>query len=724
VVPEGGKTTVTFELFEDDAQTGRTLRADESPLPAGTDTVSVQAAASALRPGTAYSYRIVATNATAQAASDDELFSTPVGVPTFTPSALAFDTEQVGRTSAARTLAFQNLGAEPLSISMVEIGASDVFTIGTDTGEPVLEPGETRTFTIAFSPRDETETTTSLRVTTTEGVFTAPLSGTGADVAVEALPDVRVGSPVTIRIDVPEGFAPQTRELCYRVGGAPAFTCAPMADEPSTGFGNRLRGEIPAGVTTVRGVEYFVRLVERRPDSTERVFTVPREGPETRLAQVPVRFDALPAEGPFAPETYRMISVPVTVDSATVDGVLADDFGPYDDRSWRLVAWNPLTDRYEELTDGTTPLRSGRSYWLISRTGTGFDVGAGTSTSLEAPFALTLSPGWHQISSPFAFPVAWRSVEGTTGVDGPYAYDGEGFRAADTLPAWDGVFVLNTGTDPVTITIPPIDAASAPLAAQTRASRTSQPPPFTVRIEAALPDGRRDARNAIGLRPGAAPGIDGFDVSEPPPVGPHVRLSVLEGSRRLAQSVKPSGTDGQVWTLELTTSETRANAVPVTLMLRPSAAPAANGFSMYLLDAETRALVPILGSRAEVTLEKGDAPRRLRLIVGTEAFARAESGGAPLVPARTALLPSYPNPMGPQATLPYTLAEPGSVRIVIYDLLGRSVRRLVAAEQAAGTYLPTWDGRNDFGQPVASGLYFCRMVAGSHVQTHKLVVIR
>ncbi len=185
-----------------------------------------------------------------------------------------------------------------------------------------------------------------------------------------------------------------------------------MEDDASS-ENDRLRGLIPAAAATARGLEYYVRLVERRVDDSDRVLSFPNGPPGTTPAQVRVRFDTLPAEGTFAPKQYRMISVPAALDSATVDDVLADDLGPYDNRQWRLLTWNADTEQYDELVDGERLLTPGRSYWLISRIGTGFDVGAGRSTDLQTPFSLTLAPGWHQISSPFAFPVAWSRVDGS-----------------------------------------------------------------------------------------------------------------------------------------------------------------------------------------------------------------------------------------------------------------------------------------------------------------------
>ena len=72
----------------------------------------------------------------------------------------------------------------------------------------------------------------------------------------------------------------------------------------------------------------------------------------------------------------------------------------------------------------------------------------------------------------------------------------------------------------------------------------------------------------------------------------------------------------------------------------------------------------------------------------------------------------------------FALAESGPVQIGIYDLTGRSVRNLTSNGYAAGLHEVEWDGRNDTGAGVASGVYFYKLVAGSFQDVRKLVVTK
>ena len=98
-----------------------------------------------------------------------------------------------------------------------------------------------------------------------------------------------------------------------------------------------------------------------------------------------------------------------------------------------------------------------------------------------------------------------------------------------------------------------------------------------------------------------------------------------------------------------------------------------------------------------------------------------------LRPVQTALLPNYPNPFNPETWMPYQLAEDAEVTFTIYDARGRQVRQLDLGHRPVGIYQARtraayWDGRNEIGEPVASGLYFYTLSAGKFAATRKMFV--
>ncbi|MGD8414490.1 MAG: Ig-like domain-containing protein, partial [Candidatus Latescibacterota bacterium] len=88
------------------------------------------------------------------------------------------------------------------------------------------------------------------------------------------------------------------------------------------------------------------------------------------------------------------------------------------------------------------------------------------------------------------------------------------------------------------------------------------------------------------------------------------------------------------------------------------------------------------------------------------------------------LAQNTPNPFNPTTAIRYSIAEAVHVRLMIYDVAGRRVRTLVDGNQRADMYKVVWDGTNDLGQPVATGVYFYRITAGKFVRTKKMLLLK
>jgi len=111
-------------------------------------------------------------------------------------------------------------------------------------------------------------------------------------------------------------------------------------------------------------------------------------------------------------------------------------------------------------------------------------------------------------------------------------------------------------------------------------------------------------------------------------------------------------------------------------------------------------------------------------IVTYETISTGVAGAAPSA-ERIVLHRNVPNPFNPTTTIRFEVPAPGrTVSLKIYDLTGREVRGLVDGEKVAGARSVVWDGRNDEGRAVTSGVYFYRLDAGKDVFSHKLVLIR
>lgn len=99
------------------------------------------------------------------------------------------------------------------------------------------------------------------------------------------------------------------------------------------------------------------------------------------------------------------------------------------------------------------------------------------------------------------------------------------------------------------------------------------------------------------------------------------------------------------------------------------------------------------------------------------------------VPQQTLLLNNYPNPFNPETWIPYRLAEAADVTLTIYDATGSVVRRIHVGHRTPAAYTSKgkaiyWDGRNDFGERVSSGVYFYQLKASDYQATKKMVIVK
>ena len=102
---------------------------------------------------------------------------------------------------------------------------------------------------------------------------------------------------------------------------------------------------------------------------------------------------------------------------------------------------------------------------------------------------------------------------------------------------------------------------------------------------------------------------------------------------------------------------------------------------------------------------------------------------AALTPPEMALLLNFPNPFNPETWIPYQLAEDTNVTLTIYGTTGALVRRLDLGHQLAGYYTNRgkaayWDGRNEGGELVASGIYFYQLATPSYRHLRRMVILK
>ena len=650
------------------------------------------------------------------------------GILTTDRESIAFPVVALGQTSEI-SLTMTNVGAADLQIDRVEVSGTDApaFTVISGGEAGTLAPGAARTLTVRFEPANPGGHHANLSVFDTAGLETIiPLTGSGTisfpDPVVE-IPDE--GEDVVIEVVTPESIALTETVLFYRRGGETEYQQLDMVAGASS-----VVGTIPGAYITLRGIDYYVRM----SNGTD-VFTYPTENYVESPAHLQVRVPPFTMPLEFQPERHAMISMPVELDDASSGAVLEDDYGDYDERTWRLHRWDASAASYAEY-DGREPLEPGAAYWLVTRNGTPFDIENGLSVNTSTPQILTLLPGWNQIGTPFPFAVPWPDAI-TTAVPGdidfleaPVWYDGGDYaHNRSVLEPWTGYFVFNRKPAPIEMLVAPVEAeplfaAKSSGAIQAADGREAE---YSLRLSVSLPAlGYKDADNRVGFREGALRGEDLWDRTEAPGFRDFVTLRVNEGDTLLAHSFRPMTDRGAMWEVEVVANINadlfRARQEAVVSLTPEGVLP--ESFDVYVLDLDAGQTLPVDEGSFTVELSSAEPTRRLRLIVGTAVFADAHRDDIPLKPVSYDLAQGYPNPFGDHTTIGYQVGKRQSVRIDVYDLLGRHVTTLVDAEKAAGAHEVVWDGRDAAGRQTASGVYVYRMRTEEFEATQKVVLLR
>jgi len=95
-----------------------------------------------------------------------------------------------------------------------------------------------------------------------------------------------------------------------------------------------------------------------------------------------------------------------------------------------------------------------------------------------------------------------------------------------------------------------------------------------------------------------------------------------------------------------------------------------------------------------------------------------------LFPVHYELSQNFPNPFNPITEIKYALPEKGMVELVVYDVLGREVKKLVHSAMHPGNHIARWNGKNQLGQDVGTGMYFYRLKTKDFVKTRKMILLK
>ena len=526
---------------------------------------------------------------------------------------------------------------------------------------------------------------------------------------------VAPGTAATIRVEVDSPEPIVGAQLRYRQGGGSLETVEMTIENGS------VSGEIPGTSITARGLSYFITFV----DAMGAEFRAPRQGVFSLNVSVEdgtiVRADPLP--GGQSQGAYRLIALPLELENPDPRPFLTQNLGTEDAAEWRFFELIE-NERVREFPN-TADLTPGRGFWLIAReSGVALEAGEGRIVDLDDPYTHDVREGWNLIGNPFNFPLPIENLTLDSDADfslrsfGPSDWNNPISNPVTVLEPFEGYALFNEGGAATLAFDPEVETEGEELIAQ------AEPPAVEWMLQLRAEVGA-DAYATVlaGAAPQAAQGWDRLDHPQPPSLFTDVALTFPRPdwdhpAERFSSDVRPAGTDGHVWPLELQATPEKAVRVRA---LDTEDLPA--DWSAWLVNEPAGTAHTLMEGPATIAGVRADTPHALQLVVGSEAFVASELGEL-YAPGAVTLDGGYPNPFRQEVRVRYGIPEEMAVRLQVFDTLGREVALLYDGDQSTGYHLSVWDGRDRSGAPVASGVYFVRLQAGGTTLTESVVRVR
>jgi len=526
--------------------------------------------------------------------------------------------------------------------------------------------------------------------------------------------DTTAGDSIDVAGDASDNSRIASVTLSYRQGGQTAFSDVPMET-----LGGAWVGAIPPQAFTSRGILYFMKA----EDSDGLQKESPRSALNVTVASVSSRS---PQHAGRLTSDYRLIAPPLDLADKTPATLLVDDLGGYDIRKWRFFHLDE-DETFVEYPDIANQFLvvPGRAFLLaVADEGKRLDTGSGTTVPLDREFAIELREGWNLVGNPFDFsiPVADVRLESGDELD-LRAFEGDWQAvptSGDLVPfAGYACFSLQDG-DRLVIN-PGISAQKKP-AMDSRDAATA----WKVRIVATT-GGARDGDNVASVfREGASTGWDRNDRAEPPVFGDYVSVGFPHAEwglpvRRFGTDARLAGADGYAWSFDVATRVAEDVSLEfVDVSTVPSE------LDVVLIDEFLRTTTNLREQpRYAFRSHAGPAAAGFTLVVGTSRFVAEHRAGRDLIPAGVVLESNVPNPFNPVTTIRFGIPRESRVTLRIFDVAGREVRTLLNSEVLpAGYHSARWNGENNAGGEVGSGVYLYRVGTDNDARTSRMLLLK
>lgn len=403
---------------------------------------------------------------------------------------------------------------------------------------------------------------------------------------------------------------------------------------------------------------------------------------------------------------WRLFSIPGIIDSNEIKpNDLEDGHVFYD--------WDPV----EETWFKPDSIVIGKAYWfkhkyddpvIFSNKDT-----TGYSVPLE-PYEIKLHQGANMVGSPFPFPVR---AELSEGVDGPYKYGSdlkEGWADTNVFEPWAG-YAVDSPSDSGKITFYPIQDTT--IAARTTNSG------WRLNLDLSS-NSSFDRTSAIGRCDVCEENVDMNDMRLLPSLTQRVYISLdinNDGQFDHSKDLRSTSDFNGVWNMRVN----RPNAEGSLTLKGAYENDRPNDLVLMIVNVSTREVLKNFPVESFELSNMNSEFNDFKIIAGEEAYVLSMVDEIlNSIPTEFALGQNYPNPFNPVTKMDISLPITGDVTLVIYNVLGQKVRTLFSGELNYGYHTMQWNGLDDQGLRVSSGVYFSEFRSRDHRKTKKMLLLK
>ncbi len=407
--------------------------------------------------------------------------------------------------------------------------------------------------------------------------------------------------------------------------------------------------------------------------------------------------------------TYWLVSLPGNTDLNLVSAWGNQEMTSRGPLNWRAVEWDTLAHQFRDIT----VMNSNKAYfiWNLNKVNPFLYLGACTTNKLDLLDSVRLAPGWNIIPNPYTFllsfdiidtlidqHVYWKTVSGwqhTTMIQPFYAFALYN-RTSRTIRLSDAISINGLFDKP---------------------SIQKQAGLWNINF-AARAGSFTDEDNFIGAASSASTGNDPLDIHKPFDMGDGICLHFNQDGKPMAADIRPVSENVHSWDM---TVNNHTKLTSVTLDWENTGFP--DNHAAWLADIDNNAFIDL--RQQNIYNFKSQKEHHFKILAGdadhiTEELALLKQN----MPERFSLHPNFPNPFNPNTTIRFDVAKTGKVKLYVYNVLGQLVTILVSGTLETGKYDIQWNGKDNRGNAVSSGIYIYRLVAGGYVKARKMVLVR